>query len=285
MDYVFTTHTVEFTGRELELFIFGDIHRDTNSCDSERWLKYIQYTKTFDQKKCLYLGMGDYNDFASTSEKKKLNSAGLHETTLDKFDRMAKSDINKLCKEMEHMKGKVIGLIDGNHSWKFANGQTSDEYMAEVMQTKSLGFLSYIRINIKDPLRKKVSKDFDIVACHGKAGGKLIGTSINQVDDLRKIFPMASMFVQGHDHKLSSTPAVVLYAEQSPNGGIIIKQNEQRLCRSGSFKKTYQQGESSYEIGRLYQPSILGGLHATINLTRTTNVNKDILNTSIKVHV
>ena len=282
MEYLFTTHKIVVKQDNLELFIFGDIHRDTDSCDVDRWKKYIQHSKGFDQDKCLYLGMGDYIDFASTSEKKKLLAANLHETTIDKFDNIAKKDIIGLSKEMGHMKDHMIGIIGGNHTWNFADGKNSDELLAEEMKTKYLGWLSYIRVTVGRSKHRFMS--FDIVACHGKAGGKLLGTSINQVDDLRKIFPFANLFVMGHDHKLSATPAVVLYAEPSSKG-IDIKQKEQRLCRSGSFKKTYTPGTGGYEIGGLYRPSILGALHVSVSLRRTEVNNKDYLSLDITAHV
>ena len=282
MDYLFTTQKINTKVNDLELFMFGDIHRDTKSCDVDRFRKYIAESKKFNQDKCLYLGLGDYIDFASASEKKKLLSAGLHETTIDKFDRIAMRDIKGLAAEMDHMKGHMIGVIGGNHAWNFANGKNSDEVLAEEMKTKYLGWLSYIRLIIGGTSRRVAS--FDIVACHGKAGGKLLGSSINQVDDLRKIFPFANLFVMGHDHRLSATPAVILYAEDV-SGGIRIKQKEQRLCRSGSFKKTYMVDDGGYEIGKLYTPSILGGLHASIKLARNCSSGVDYIETAIKVHV
>lgn len=282
MENLFTTHKIIVEENDLELFIFGDIHRDTDSCDVDRWKKYIQFSKGFNQKKCLYLGMGDYVDFASTSEKKKLLAANLHETTIDKFDNIAKKDIIGLSKEMSHMKDRMIGIIGGNHVWNFANGKNSDELLAEEMRTKYLGWLSYIRIVVGSTHNRTMS--FDIVACHGKAGGKLLGTSINQVDDLRKIFPFANLFIMGHDHKLSATPATILHAETCEDG-IRIKQKEQRLCRSGSFKKTYTPGTGGYEIGKLYQPSILGALHVSVSLRRVSKNYNDFLSLDITAHV
>lgn len=285
MTNLFTTHDFYFNGSEIELFPFGDVHHDTKGCDHERFKAYIDKSKKYDQKKCLYLTMGDLLDFASSSEKKKLWQNGLHETTIDRFDRMAKQDIKSFCKIVEHIKGRTIGVIGGNHSWKFADGKYSDEVIAEELKSTYLGWLSYIRVHVT-MTNSTARSSFDIVACHGKAGGKLIGTSINQVDDLRKIFPEADLFIMGHDHKLSSTPAVSLYAyTDHANRKTVIKQREQRLLRSGSFKKTYTPNEESYEINRLYQPSILGGLHLTIKFIRSKKNGNDTIIKSIESHV
>jgi hypothetical protein len=268
MDYLFTTNIFNFKSPrsvrlvEIQLFCFGDVHRDTTSCDVDRWHEFIRYTQQFDQDYCLYLYMGDAVDFASASEKQKLLSAGLHETTLDKFDRIAMKDVGLFCNEIKHMKGHMIGCISGNHSWKFSDGKTSDEVIAEQMGCRSLGWLSFNRVVIYvGNSRTKL----DIMSCHGKAGGKLLGTTINQVEDMKRICPACDVYVMGHDHKLAAIPDVYLEF-QTQGGKIVIKQHEQRLCRSGSFKKSYTSGESSYEVGRLYRPSILGALHLTVRI-------------------
>src|SRR5574343_451465 len=145
---LFTTHHITVKADKIELFPIGDVHFDTSGCDIERFKAHVANTKKYDQDECLYLFMGDTHDFASASEKKKMLSAGLHETTLDRFDRMAMSDIKKFTDVVKHMKGHMLGVIGGNHTWKFCDGKLSDEIIAEEMETKYLGWLSYIKISM-----------------------------------------------------------------------------------------------------------------------------------------
>jgi hypothetical protein len=117
---LFTTHRMDVIAKQIQFFPFGDVHFDTRGFDEERFDNYIKITKSYPQDECLYLLMGDALDFSSTSELRKLQSANLHETTYDRFDRMAMSDIKKFCKKIAHMKGRMVGVIGGNHQWKFA---------------------------------------------------------------------------------------------------------------------------------------------------------------------
>ena len=106
------------------------------------------------------------------------------------------------------------------------------------------------------------------VLCHGRAGGKTFGITINQVGDLKQLFPVADVFCMAHDHQRTAHPVSVLVPMRKKEGGYIIKQKRQFLCRSGSFVKAYQDGSDSYEVFRLYKPSDLGALKLTINIHR-----------------
>jgi hypothetical protein len=92
-----------------------------------------------------------------------------------------------------------------------------------------------------------------------------MGTSINQVDDLTRIFPIADLYIEGHDHQRGAWPKSVLLPT---NRGGDIKQKRQFLCRSGSFKKGYCEGVSGYEVGRLLRPSDLGAVVFKISVHR-----------------
>jgi hypothetical protein len=109
-----------------------------------------------------------------------------------------------------------------------------------------------------------------IVACHGRAGGKLAGSSINQVEDLKKIFPIADIYIMGHDHQRGAWPTSILLPGDQGTG---IKQKRQFLARSGSFKKGYTSGVASYEVGSLYRPSDMGAVQFSISLHRQKEKN------------
>ena len=52
------------------IWFFGDVHRDTDSCDVDCWHDFLK--ESAKDKEAYYFGMGDYHDFVSTSEKKKI---------------------------------------------------------------------------------------------------------------------------------------------------------------------------------------------------------------------
>lgn len=284
METVFRTHEVNidyYWGDELYIIPFGDIHRDTPSCDVDRWKWFLAGCKKYPQDKTYYLGMGDYNDFASAKEQKIISNSALHDQTKDKFDLIVQRDNRAFAKEISFMRGHMLGLIDGNHNWVFKDGTNATDDLASRLVTTSLGWLSHITINFrifsKDGKRRyKSDTNFRmfIVACHGKAGGKLAGTTVNQVDDLKKIFPIADLYIMGHDHQRVAHPTSVLVPGNSGGG---LKQIRQFLVRSGSFKKGFCDGVSSYEVGRLLRPSDLGGVVLPVSIHRDKKITDRLI--------
>jgi hypothetical protein len=261
---------------KINLFFFGDVHRDTESCDVERWNKFRKEARNTDNS--YFVCMGDPNDFASSKEKKIINNSDLHDTSRVKFDKMAMKDIDDFCDEISFMKGRMLGFLEGNHSWIFMDGKKSDEILAERMDTQYLGWLCAYTLVLE--LQGRYCA-IHMALCHGRAGGKRAGSSINQVEDMKlHIFAGMDIYVMAHDHNRGAWPTVTLL----PVRGRFwtIKQKQQWLCRSGTFKKGYVPGTSGYEIGGLMRPSDIGVLQLQIGLDRTHKDSKDTVHANIK---
>jgi len=267
----------------IDLWFWGDVHRDAKGCDVDRWKNFLSEAKKDDQGKTWYMGLGDYHDFASDREQNKLLKEGyaLHETTMDNIHELVEKRNRKFSMEIKQMNGKLLGLLDGNHNWKFPNGVTASEDLSNRMGCEHLGWLCYFTIKLKVKNSSRYIT-VDIVACHGKGGGKRAGASINQVEDLKSIFPLADIYVMGHDHQLWVRPTDVLH---KPRELKELKQKTQYLCRSGSFKKAYEPDKSGYEIGRLLKPATLGALKLRLSVVRNRTDGKDRLIPRIKATI
>lgn len=253
-------------GEPITLWLFGDIHRDTKNCDVDRWKWFLKKAKETMDENTYFIGMGDYHDFASTREKKYLQQQ-VHESTQNTFDEIAEKHNRDFASEISFMRGRLLGLIEGNHSWVFKDGKTSTEDLAERMGTKDMGWLCHYTMLYKTTNGHITTNAVHFVLCHGKAGGKTFGITINQVGDLKSLFPVADVYCMGHDHQRAAQPISILIPLKC-NGGYEIKQKRQFLCRSGAFVKAYQNGSDSYEVFRLYKPSDLGALKLVINFHR-----------------
>jgi len=263
------TINLEGVNDYVDIWFFGDVHRFTPSCDTERWKWFLKKAAQGDPNKTYYFGMGDYNEFAATGEKRIMTGEKIHETTLQKFDELAERENRAFASEIKQMRGKLLGLVHGNHSWNFLNGKNSTEDLAERMGCEYLGWLCYYHLTLMIG-NKAVTADF--VLCHGKAGGKLKGNSINQVTDLKSIFPLATVYCMGHNHDRGAWPDSVLYWDSQTGA---IKQKRQFYCRSGSFKRAYTPDTSGYEIGRLLRPADLGAIKLRFSVHREQKNNED----------
>ena len=285
MNLIYTTHQKEIEvdsyNDELVIWFFGDVHRDTSSCDTNRWDRFLKQSA---KDNAYYFGMGDYHDFMSTSEKAKIAAAKLHETTIQTFDDMVERANRDFCKEIEHMRGRLLGLIEGNHHWVYESGKSSTEDLAERMDTTYLGWLSHFTLIITLKNRVNTSVALHIVACHGRAGGKTYGITLNQVADLKMIFPIADIYCMGHDHQRVADCISSLVPVRT-NNHYKIKQKEQLLCRSGSFKKSYEPGRAGYEASKLLKPANLGALKVIIGFNRKRSDNEDAIYTELSAIV
>lgn len=255
---IFTVHNFEIEFEELNepiyLFPFGDIHRSAPLCDVERWIEFNEWAAT--KKNAYFLGMGDYEDFLSTSERTAIKNSGLHDSTLITLDDLAEDHIQRFYNETYYMKDKIIGYIEGNHYYQFDAGFTSTQRLAHLMGTKYLGVSSFIRLSFKKKEWERSRGCIDIWAHHGKGNGRKAGTSLNKVEDMI-LSANADIYLMGHDHKKSCAYVSSLELTSS-KGGVKLKQKKRLLARTGSFLKGYVEDKASYVADMALNPTDLG---------------------------
>ena len=273
---------VPSTKDKITIWFFGDVHRDTKACDVDRWKWFLTKAKELsDPEFTYYMCMGDTHDFASYREQQKIKSANLHQQTIESIEELIQKRNRHFCQEIKQMRGKLLGFIEGNHSWVFENGVSSTEDLASRMETEYLGWLTFFTLKFR--LQKSVNLNYYIAACHGRGGGKLIGTSINQVADMKTVFPSADLFVAGHNHDRGAWPSNILLPHSRTDGTTQLKQKRQFIIRSGSFMKAYETGEPSYAVSRLMRPADLGAIRITIGFHQDRKDNRYIVDTEAHV--
>ena len=247
-------------GEPILLKPFGDVHRFAHNCAEERWLDELDWCKK--QENIYYLGMGDYDDFASHSERHALRSAGLHETTIRSLDDMAEIRMKDFVDEIAFMKGRVIGLVEGNHHHSFGSGITTTQKICEAMNCRYLGISCFIRLVFKYAKGNK-SRSLDIWAHHGRGASRLIGGSVNNVQRMADAAE-ADIYLMGHDHKKWGATMSRLKLD-SGNKSVCLSRRKIILARTGSFQLGYKPGEPSYPAQMAMAPTDLGAV--SIELT------------------
>jgi len=258
-------------GKPIYVIPFGDIHRSSQLCDREKWADFLGWAK--EKKDAYFLGMGDYDDLGSTSERKLLNSKDLHEATIDTLDDLYMRHTWELSEEMKFMKGRLIGLMEGNHYGEFQSGITTTQKMCDILGAKYLGVSAFIRLTLKQIHDKsKHSSSVDIWAHHGKGASRMAGGSLNAVEHMAGAAE-ADIYLMGHDHKKSVAYSTRLYLGESNRGVPSLKQRKILLARTGSFLRGYVPGKVSYVADRMLNPSNLGTVK--IELTPRQNAKGD----------
>lgn len=233
------------------LGIFSDTHYNSPACDKDKFHKFISEIK---RKKGYLLGLGDYLDSVSSSERKALRMMELHDGTTETIEDTYMQDIDDFVQAIKPLQDRVIGLGGGNHYYQFTSGISSDQLLCLKLRCKYLGVNSIIRLLLR--LNKTHALKVDICIHHGRGGGaKRVGTSLNHLQDMATFFD-ADIILQGHDHDRK-----VDYINRLGLSSNNILQNRKiLLARTGSFLRSYEEGRSSYAVDAGYPPSDLGGV-------------------------
>lgn len=252
--------------KPIRLVFFGDVHRDSPHHAEGKWKEFLDYAKRL--KGAWFVGMGDYLDSTSSSERNAWAVAclGLHDTKKDDVEKHELSKCAAFAKEIAFMKGRLVGLIGGNHYFNFLNGTNSDQKICEHLECKFLGVSSFTRLTL-DCCGRRCT--LDLWLHHGTGGARLVGGSINKVDQMRE-HAEADIYAMGHDHGRMVVPAKPrMRLGTSGNGcGLKVKERQQWLIRSGSFLASYAHGKSSYNVDAARGPSSLGHVELEITLVR-----------------
>ncbi len=143
----------------------------------------------------LFLGMGDYIDFASPSNRTRLASANLYDTAQEVIEEKVGSLVEDVFEKfLKPTKGRWIGLLEGHHFFEFG-GRTSDGLLAEKLGTRCLGTSAYVYLK---------GAEITILATHGTGGGILPASGTNKLYHWAAGLVGADVYMMGHSTKLGA---------------------------------------------------------------------------------
>ena len=253
---LFTTHSFEIPfdkyNEPVYLIPFGDVHKSSPLHSAGHWDSFRAWAK--DKKRAYFLGMGDYNDLASTSERNILENPNLHESTVKTLEQLYIKQTDMFYKDIEFMKGRIIGIMNGNHYGVLQSGITTDQWLAQKLGCKFLGVNCFIRLKFKYT-SGSARHSLDIFAHHGVGGGRIAG-GLGSVERLSEN-AQADIYLMGDNHQKAQEHKTKLVLNEG--GGIMkVVQRKTLFARTGSFLKSYVEGEQSYIVDRAMSPSDLG---------------------------
>lgn len=233
-------------GKEIvSLVCFGDVHYDSPLFDREKWLADIKYWKSL--KNAYFLGMGDYLDSTSTTERECLGNISnkMHETFRNDVQALQLAKVGMIAKELAFMKGKICGMLNGNHYFEFQSGINSDQKLCELLGAKYLGVCAFVRMRFNNHGRFLIR---DIFAHHGMGASRLVGGSLNRVAQMFEGVE-ADFCCMGHDHNRGAIPGIPrLFLANDAKAGLLLKQRDTWVVRSGSYLKSHEPGRADYNV-------------------------------------
>jgi hypothetical protein len=142
-----------------------------------------------------FIGMGDYIDFASPSNRARLRSANLYDTAQEVIEDAADNLVGEVFEQfLKPTVGRWIGLLEGHHFYEFG-GRTSDTLLAEKLKTRHLGTSCFVHLK---------PCGVTLWAHHGTGGGKLPGAPLNTIYHVAAGLEGADVYLMGHTTKLTT---------------------------------------------------------------------------------
>jgi len=282
-------HDLYFPWEPLDICPIGDIQYDgrQGTADLPRLKAHLQ--KGVDRG-VRFIGMGDFVDIMSPSNRSRFAAAGLYTTTEQFFDDAVDDLEKELLKVLLPTKGRWLGLLEGHHFFEHKDGTTSDTRYARWLDTPFLGNCALIRLFFKDT-QKHVAQ-ITLWVHHGVGGSGVLPTAvINKLYHQKPRYPGARVFMMGHVPQLGGQRLAGLDSGGAP-GSPHLTHEDTLLVACGGWSKAYQQGskvagraQGAYPEKGMMPPAILGGAVVHLEPVRQSIQGKRISTVEISVTV
>ena len=218
-----------------------------------------------------FLGMGDYIDAFSPSNRQRLKSAGLYDNANRVVDRAAVGLVDQLyAKALAPSKGRWLGLLAGHHFADLRDGTTTDQYLARKLGTNFLGDCAYVRLRF---IRGNHQGTVLIWCHHGEGSGMSAAAPVQKLEKLPATWE-GDIFLMGHQSKIAVAPVDRCFPVWPRTDGMQEPKLYYRtvvLCGTGSFMKGYVEGRregqtprGTYIEKRMLRPVSLGAPVITV---------------------
>lgn len=223
------------------------------------------------ENKCYFLGMGDYIDVASPSNRKLIGQirSGLYDSVRRMMDERVTDYVNALYEILEPSKGRWLGLLTGHHTWEFEDGTTTESILASRLQSAMLGDCAVVALKLGKRGEMSSNRPGPVAyiwAHHGVGGGMTAGAALNKVAGSVVPYFFANVYLMAHQHRKAATAIPWIEYRFGPGGKVRTIATTRYIVATGSFLKAYEAGsrgakgypEGSYVEKRMLGPVSLG---------------------------
>ena len=188
----------------------------------------------------VFIGMGDYIDYSSPSNRQALRSAGLYDNALMVHENAAIWLVDDLYdKILKPTKNRWLGLLEGHHYSNLQSGITTDQLLCQKLGTKFLGSCAMVGLHYTADNNSRLT--VNIWCHHGQGSGLKPGTPINKLDNIVADWE-ADIFLMGHMTKQAAAPIQRLYPYWPRDDGKAppsLRHKTKLLVGTGGYGKGY----------------------------------------------
>lgn len=258
----------------------GDVQLNPVDPPNHRLRSHIEWALT--QPNPYFIGMGDYVDVASPSNRSRIQAANLYDSVQDVLEDGAQRGVEKFRELVRGTEGRWLGLLHGHHFYEFRDGSTTDTRLCNLLGTTFLGSCAFVRLAFKEG---KHAVSCTIWAHHGAGSGMKASAPLNRLENIVHYFD-ADVFLMGHMSKKVGAPLDQLYL--SKMHPLKLEHRTKIIAGTGGFSQGYKQNSKyglhtrgSYVEQGMMTPAALGGVVIRITPTHSSNGDRLDLHLSL----
>lgn len=256
--------------KPLDIWFIGDIQYAGRKHDSTA-LSHLQQTlkdalaAEQEGRTVQFIGMGDYTDFASPSNRARLKSANLYDTATDIIDHKAQELTEEIGEILKPTRGKWLGMVEGHHLHELKDGTTTDMYLCQILKAQFLGTTGLINLMMtRGASRVPVVIWFH----HGVGNGQTGYYPLARLEKVAAVWERVDVFAIGHTTKKAVewlNKPFPRWNVASRSGAHDVSHRKVTLIGTGGYSKYYVEGamqgripRGGYAEQRLLSPAIIG---------------------------
>lgn len=241
---------------EITLCPIGDLQwaGDEEEIAYDHLLTHIR--RCLDSPHPLFVGMGDYIDFASPSTRAAIAQSVTYDTAKKVLHDTGTRLVDDIYRRvLEPTRKRWVGLVQGHHHFRCTNGQDSDEYLAHRLGAEFLDELGIIHL-IWRKGEERVG-EVVVMARHGEGGGRMPWAPLQKLYNFSPHI-RAGVLLEGHHTKKGHSSFDQLVS-QAPDGKANSLEHETvHMVGTGGWLKGYLDGRRTYVSVAGLAPVALG---------------------------
>lgn len=212
------------------------------------------------------VGMGDYLDLMSPSNRREIRAAKLYDSTLNALDDIGDRYVTHLLRLMKGTEGRWLGFLEGHHFIEMSDGLTTDMKLAEGLGAQFLGSCAFIRLSFSK--RRAHRRTCTLWVHHGAGSGVRVSSPLNKIENIMHVFD-ADIYLMAHQHKLVSAKLNQIYMTRKRPYELGHRQRI-AACTGGYFRgymlesKVGRVPRGSYAERGMLPPTALGCIRVQI---------------------
>jgi hypothetical protein len=228
----------------------GDVHVGARGFARNSFKEYLKILDN-EYNNVYYVGMGDYIDATRTTVRKAFKTLEVDDGEfVDNYVEEQRQDFFDLVR---HTKGKWLGLLEGNHTWEYRDGTTTESRLCQDLEARFLHDCADISIKFQREDENGIRGSVGVWLHHGVGGRKFpVGKLL---DHVCPYFPDSDIFLMGHTHVSEFRNVVRMHRV-----GNKYIQRTSVAAITGGWLKGYIDGPSTYVERKAYSPLAVGSI-------------------------